>query len=61
MFGVQYLCPRIGPGWRWLTGFFGSPKQFGSLEEAAGACNGLIWQYHSARVVGPSGEILYQV
>ena len=47
--------------WQLLTGFLGMPKTFGSYGEAEQACNSLIWQYHSARVIDGAGNVLYQV
>jgi len=62
VYRVQYYCPRSGKMyWQLLTGFLGMPKTFGSYGEAQQACNSLIWQYHSARVIDGAGNVLYQV
>ncbi len=59
---MQYLCPRQSPYWQFLSGLFGlGIKEFGSVAEAAAAADGLIWQYHGARVVDPGGMVVYQV
>ena len=65
MYRVQYLCPRQGPQWQDLTEafllIFRQPSTFPDLSTAQSAANGLIWQYHSARVIDPYGRIVYQV
>lgn len=60
MYRVEYFCPRQSPYWQPLKGFFG-PKTFPSLEAAVMACNPLLWQYHSARVIDPWGNVAYEV
>lgn len=64
MYRVQYLCPRSGnPNWQDFTEglFWKTPRMFPSFGSAQGACDGLVWQYHSARVIDPSGRVVYQI
>lgn len=64
MYRVQYLCPRQGPMWQDLTTgflFFQSPQTFPTLQAAQMAADSLMWQYHSARVVDPYGQVVYVV
>jgi hypothetical protein len=64
MYRIEYFCPRSGihnwqvltSGWIWKT-----PEEFPSFEAAAMTCNSLLWRYHSARVIDPSGNVVYQV
>ncbi len=64
MYWIQYLCLRQGPEWKPLTeGFwiFKTPRTFQGFEAARMTCNSLVWQYHSARVIDSSGQVVYQV
>ncbi len=61
MFRLEYFCPRIGPGWRSVTGFLGWPKSFDTQAEAQAECNALLWNYHSVRVLDRSGRVVYFV
>ena len=62
MFRVQFLCPLQSREWQTLNGFLGLfPREYASLAEAAAEADGLIWRYHSARVVNAVGRIVYQV
>ena len=63
MFQVQFLCPRQGPNWQTYEEgflFFRRPATFPTFAAAQMVCDSLIWQYHSARVIDPSGNIVYQ-
>jgi len=63
MYRVQYLCPRSGnPNWQNLTEgwIWQTPRTFASFPAAQMACDSLIWQYHAARVIDPSGQVVYQ-
>lgn len=62
-FRVEFYCPRQAPIWQPLTeGFiFKTLKIFPTLDDAQAACNGLVWQYHSARVIDASGNQCYFV
>jgi len=55
MYRVQFFCPRQSNNWQW------QPGGFNSIQEAVQVCNGLIWRYHSARVIDPWGNPVYQV
>ena len=64
MYRIQFYCPRSGnPNWQELTEglIWKTPRVFQSFQAAQMACNSLLWQYHSARVVDPSGRVVYQV
>ena len=64
MYRVQYLCPRSGnPNWQDLTEgiFWKTPRMFGNPGDAQMVCNSLVWQYHSARVIDPYGQVVYQI
>lgn len=61
MYRVEYYCPRKAPTWKPLTGFLGIPRTFPTFESAQSTADSLIWQYHSARVIDPFGQIVYQV
>jgi hypothetical protein len=63
MYRVQYLCPRQSPYWRDLTAglIWKTPREFPTFPSAQSACNGLLWQYHSARVIDPMGSVVYQI
>ena len=65
MYRVEYYCPRQAPFWQPVTEsqllVFKVLKRFPSLESAQDACNRLVWQYHSARVVDGMGNVVYQV
>jgi hypothetical protein len=60
MYRVQFFCPRQSPYWQDLSGFFG-PEVYPHWDGAVAACNRLLWQYHSARVLDQNGEELYRV
>jgi hypothetical protein len=55
MYRVQYFCPRQSQRWQQLA------QLFPSLAAAIQTANSLIWRYHSARVLDPSGRPVYQV
>lgn len=64
MYRVEYYCPRSGRlYWQPLRGGFLSlmPQTFQTFEAAEQAANGLLWRYHSARVLDPYGQVVYQV
>ena len=63
MYRIHYYCPREGPFWQILQEglIFKMPRQFADLGSAQQVCNSLLWQYHSSRVVDPSGRVVYQV
>ena len=64
MYRVEYQCPRKFGDWNWRTlkGFLGLFDQtFPDRLAATQAANGLMWQYHGARVVDPWGQVVYQV
>lgn len=63
MYRVQYYCVREGPIWQeYKEGLiFKTPRTFADFAGAQMLCNSLIWRYHSARVIDPSGQIIYQV
>ena len=65
MYRVQYFCPRQSQAWQDLTEsvllIFRAPSTFRTFEEAQTRANGLIWQFHSARVIDPWGNVVYQV
>jgi hypothetical protein len=63
MYRVEFYCPRSGnPNWQPLRGFLGLiPQTFSTPEAAVNACNALLWRYHSARVLDPFGQVIYQV
>ena len=64
MYRVEFYCPRSGRlYWQPLRGGFLNlmPQTFPRLESAAAAANGLVWRYHSARVVDSSGQVVYQI
>ena len=64
MYRIQYLCPRSGnPNWQDLTeGFiFKTPQSFPDFGSAQQACNGLLYRFHSARVIDPFGNVVYQI
>jgi len=61
VFRVEYFCPRQSPYWQPLKGFLGIPKTFATQEQAQAAANPLLWQYHSARVLDPWGNVVYQI
>ena len=62
-FRIEYLCPRQSPYWQALTEglFFKTPVLFERFEDAQANCNGLVWQYHSARVLDATGQLCYSV
>lgn len=57
---MQYLCPRQSSDWQWVKTLFWV-RTFDVFADAAGVAESLIWQYHSARVVDLSGNVLYVV
>lgn len=63
MFTIQYYCPRQAPFWQTLQEgwVFKTPRMFADFNSAQNVCNGLLWQYHSARVIDPNGQVVYQV
>jgi hypothetical protein len=62
VYRVEYYCPRQSQFWQPLKGFLGLfPQTFATQEQAVQACNPLLWQYHSARVIDPWGNVVYQV
>ena len=64
MYRVQYLCPRSGnPNWQDLTEglFWQTTRMFSNPGDAQMVCNSLVWQYHSARVIDPYGQVVYQI
>ncbi len=64
MYRVEFYCPRSGRlYWQPLRGgFLGlMPQSFPTFDAAVAACNGLMWKYHSARVVDAAGNLVYQV
>lgn len=61
MFRVQFYCPIQSPYWQDVTGFFGI-NVYPEWDGAVSVCNGLLWDYHSSRVVDHStGQELYRV
>jgi len=65
MYRVQFLCPRQGPQWQDYTQsvllVFFRPGIFDTYAEATRTADGLIWQYHAARVIDQFGRVVYQV
>lgn len=63
MYRIQYFCPREAPYWQDLTEglLWKTRREFPSLQGAKMVCNSLLWQFHSARVIDPRGQIVYQV
>ena len=65
MYRAQYFCPREAPVWQDLTdsflGLFRQPQVFRTLDDAVRVVNALVWRYHSARVIDPAGNVVYQV
>ena len=61
MYRVEYFCPRQSQEWQPLRGFLWSQKTFLDLDSAIAACDSLVWQYHSARVIDPWGNVVYQI
>ena len=63
MYTIDYLCPRESPYWQKLTEgiIWKTPRQFASFVSAANACNGLLYLYHSARVIDPTGRVVHQI
>ena len=62
VYRVEYYCPRQANYWQPLKGFLGLfPQSFPTIDSAVAACNQLLWQYHSARVVDSFGNVQYQV
>ena len=65
MYRVQYFCPRQSPYWQDLTEsvllIFRRPQTFQTFEEAQRACNGLLWQFHGARVIDEAGQEVYRI
>ena len=63
MYRIQYYCPRQSPYWQDLQEgiFWKTPRLFPSFPTAQQTCNTLLWQFHSARVIDPNGQIVYQV
>jgi len=66
VYRVEFYCPRSGKlFWQPLTStlllFFTQPRQFPDQQSACQVADSLIWQYHSARVIDPWGNVVYQV
>lgn len=65
MYRVQYQCPRAHGDYLWrdlVSGLiFKTVQQFPDQQSAIMQANGLLWQYHGARVVDPYGQVVYQV
>lgn len=64
MFTIEYLCPRESPEWQMLTEgflFWRSPREFPDFLSARLVCDGLVWQYHAARILDPHGNRVYQI
>jgi len=63
MFTIQYYCPKEAPIWQQLTEgwIFKTPRRFADFGSAQDACNDLMWKYHSARVINPNGQVVYQL
>lgn len=63
MYWIQYFCPREAPFWQDLTEglIFKTRREFPSLEGAKMVCNSLLYRFHSARVIDPSGRPVYQI
>ena len=64
MYRIQYQCPRVHGDWLWhdLTGFLGLfTQEFPDQASAINTANGLLFEYHSARVIDPWGRVVYQV
>ena len=55
MYRVEFYCPRQAPYWQTL------PETFWIQGSAVSKANSLVWQYHSARVVDRSGNVIYQI
>ena len=53
-FRVEYFCIREGAIWRPF-------RWFPSFDAAQMVCDGLVWQYHSARVLDANGNLMYQI
>lgn len=53
MYRVEYYCPREAPYWQ--------PYGTGDFTAAMQTCKRLVFQYHSARVIDPMGNVIYQV
>lgn len=63
MYRVQYFCPRQAPYWQDFTEglIWKTPRIFPSFGSAQQACNALLYDYHAARVIDPSGRVVYQI
>jgi len=62
-FTIEYFCPRLSSFWLpYREGMiFKTVRVFSDLPSAQMVCNGLVWQYHSARVLDADGRIVHQV
>jgi hypothetical protein len=57
MYRVQFYCPTSGIyDWQNVP-----DNPFWILGNAVKRCNALLWQYHAARVVDGSGNVLHSV
>ena len=55
MYRVEYYCQREKPPmWR----HFQTVPDFGWAVEV---CKDLLFRYHSARVIDPNGQVVYQI
>jgi len=63
MYRVEYFCPRQSPYWQVLKSgiLFKTPQIFETFPAAQNACNQLLFQFHSARVIDPWGAVVYQI
>lgn len=63
MYRIHYYCPREAPFWQeYKEGlFFKTPAVFSDLQRAIQVCDSLVWRYHGARVIDPSGRVAYSI
>lgn len=63
MYRLLYYCPREAPYWQeYKEGIlFKTPVLFNDLQSAIRKCDSLMWKYHSARVIDPSGQVVYSI
>jgi hypothetical protein len=54
VYRVQYFCPRQGPYWQ-------GKGQFATFELAIGMAQIVKPPQGWARVIGPSGQVVYQI
>jgi hypothetical protein len=55
MYRVEYYCPLEAPYWQAYR-----ENPWWIFANACKKVDELMWQYHSARVVDSSGNVLYQ-